>query len=64
MRRLIGLALLLLAGLILSSLVTILVRAQNSGGALVVTTCGTAPPTYVAGAMMPITQNTSGQVCQ
>jgi hypothetical protein len=39
-------------------------RAQGSGGALVVTTCGTLPGTYAVGATRSLTVNTNGQVCQ
>jgi len=37
--------------------------AHAQSGALVVTTCGTLPSTYSAGATRAITQNTDGELC-
>lgn len=39
-------------------------KAQGSGGALVVVTCGTLPLAYTAGSTRALTVNTNGQVCQ
>jgi hypothetical protein len=39
-------------------------KAQGSGGALVVATCGTLPGAYAVGATRRLTVNTNGQVCQ
>jgi len=49
---------LLAAALLLFSL-----HGAHAQEALVVGTCGTAPPTFVAGAIMPITIDTNGKLC-
>lgn len=39
-------------------------KAQGSGGARVVATCGTLPQAFAVGATRQLTVNTNGQVCQ
>lgn len=50
------------------ALLTVLLLAGNklkadSGGALVVATCGSLPKAFAAGSTRSITVNTQGQVC-
>lgn len=40
------------------------VRAQGSGGALVVATCGTLGQAFAVGSTRSMTVNVNGQVCQ
>lgn len=39
-------------------------KAQGSGGALVVATCGTVPQVFAVGSTRSLTVNQNGQVCQ
>lgn len=55
---------LLVLAIIRAEMSSISLKAQTGGGALVVTTCGTLPLAYIAGATRQLTVNTNGQVCQ
>ena len=50
--------------MVLGGTVVFKAKAQGSGGALVVATCGTLGQAYAVGATRSLTVNTNGQVCQ
>jgi hypothetical protein len=57
-------AFVLLLGIIsISVWTTLLLRAQGSGGALVLTTCGVLPQPYAIGSTRQVTVDVNGVTC-
>lgn len=50
--------------LVIVLVVAVIWAKADTGGALVVTTCGTLPLAYAVGSTRSLTVNTNGQVCQ